>query len=331
MAISLLETYNQLKQYIDKNLTLAKTDLENLFIEYKTKEVGSNIDSVNTVGSSIDNVNSIATDISNVDTVANSISNVNTVSNDIDNVNTVEAHIGNIDIDATNIDNINTVGTNIDSVNTNAGSIGNINTNAINIGNINTVGSDIGNVNITANSIDNVNTYAKTYYGVATEDPTARPDGSDCLTGDLYFNSTVEKMKVFNGDTWQLATSAVNGMLKKAIFTGDGSTTDFEVDGGFDANFGQVYLNGTNVTEDVDISDGQNIKFDTAPDDEDDILGVFFGSFEVADAIATTGGDCSGDINITDDLKGVTLIDRSDNTKTYRLYVDDGNLGIEEV
>jgi len=173
--------------------------------------------------------------------------------------------------------------------------------------------------------------FVEQYQGDKTDDPTNRNDGTVLQVGDLYFNTTIQKMKVWNGDTWQLATSAINGMLNKAIFTGDGSTTIFKVNGGFDANFGQVYLNGVNVTNDVDISDGQTIKFNTAPNNGDEILGVFFGSFVVADAIATTGGDCSGDINITDELKGITLVDRSDTTKTYRLYVDNGNLGIEEV
>jgi len=39
----------------------------------------------------------------------------------------------------------------------------------------------------------------------------------------------------------------------------------------------------------------------------------------------------SSDIEFKSDATGVILIDRSDNTKKYRLFVDDGNLGIEEV
>jgi len=46
MAVSLLETYNQLKQYIDENLTKAKDQLKDLFVEYKTKEVGNHLDDI---------------------------------------------------------------------------------------------------------------------------------------------------------------------------------------------------------------------------------------------------------------------------------------------
>ena len=39
----------------------------------------------------------------------------------------------------------------------------------------------------------------------------------------------------------------------------------------------------------------------------------------------------SGDIEILNKSKGVVLIDRSDSTKKYRLFIDNGNLGIEEI
>jgi len=147
-----------------------------------------------------------------------------------------------------------------------------------------TESSSIDNVNITAQSIDNVNTYAKTYLGALTGNPTTRNDGTALQDGDLFFDTTINKMKVYSSvNGWQLASSAVNGMLKEASFTGDGTTTTFAVTDGFDPNYGIVFLNGVNVTNDVDISDGQNIVFSTAPKYGDEIVGVFFGSFQVAD------------------------------------------------
>ena len=43
------------------------------------------------------------------------------------------------------------------------------------------------------------------------------------------------------------------------------------------------------------------------------------------------GGQVDGDIGFVKETEGVILIDRSDTTKKYRLFVDNGNLGIEEV
>ena len=43
------------------------------------------------------------------------------------------------------------------------------------------------------------------------------------------------------------------------------------------------------------------------------------------------GGQVDGDIGFVKETEGVILIDRSDTTKKYRLFIDNGNLGIEEV
>ena len=43
------------------------------------------------------------------------------------------------------------------------------------------------------------------------------------------------------------------------------------------------------------------------------------------------GGQVDGDISFVKEVEGVVLIDRSDTTKKYRLFINDGNLGIEEV
>ena len=39
----------------------------------------------------------------------------------------------------------------------------------------------------------------------------------------------------------------------------------------------------------------------------------------------------SQDISFTDETKGVILVDRADTTKKYRLYIDSGELHLEEV
>ena len=297
MTIS--EIYDFLKQYIDKKVKLGRDELQQLFTDYKTKEVGENINSLNTVGSSIDNVNTVSTNIVGVNTTATNISNVNTVSKSINAVNTVSP----------------------------------------NVANINTVAQSIDNVNITANSIDDVNTYAKTYYGSLNEDPTTRPDGTVIQVGDLYFNTTIHKMKAYDGNSgWVMASSAVNGIIKSGRFIGNGSTKSFAVEGGYDSNFGIVYLNGVEVTPDVDISDGQNIVFNTAPDNGDTIDYVMFGSFKVSNTVDLDSSQTivgsktfNKDITVSDDMQGLVLVDRSDTTKKYRLYVDNGNLGIEGV
>ena len=241
-------TWDYLRIYIDTKINKASTYLKELFDTYRLKEVSDNITNVNTVAELKDQINVIA------------------------------------DIP----DSVSVVGNDIESVTTTADSINDIKINANNITDITAVSNNINNVNITANSIDNVNTYSKTYQGAKELDPTTRNDGTELLKGDLYFNTDVNKMKVFDGDAWQLTGSVINSILKTQSWVGDGTTTEFEVDGGYNDNFAEIYLNGSNVTKDVDISNGVSIKFDEAPTDDSNIYGVFFGSFQLADTYTRT-------------------------------------------
>jgi hypothetical protein len=261
------------------------------------------IDNVNRVVDSLANINTVANEITNVANTGNNISSVVNVANDLTNINKVADSLNNIDIVVTNITAVANTGNSINDV-----------------------------INV-SNNINSLHTYADTYLGAKDTPPTTRNNGDSLQNGDLYFDTAVSKMKVWdsNSSSWQLASSAVNGIKKAQSFTGDGSTTEFTVTGGYDNNYGEVYLNGVNITKDVDISDGAKIKFNTAPTDGDEIYGVFFGAFQVADALLTSGDSSTvGDVEFTNKNKGVILNDRS-NGKKYRLAINNGNLEVEEV
>ena len=44
-----------------------------------------------------------------------------------------------------------------------------------------------------------------TYLGAKASDPTVDNDGDALSQGDLYFNTTTNQLKVYNGSSWQLA------------------------------------------------------------------------------------------------------------------------------
>jgi hypothetical protein len=102
------------------------------------------------------------------------------------NINTVAA-------DATDIGNVSG---SISNVNTVAGSISNVNTTAGSISNVNTVAGAISNVNTTASNIAGVNSFAERYR-VGSSDP-----GSSLDEGDLFYNSTDNALKYYNGSAW---------------------------------------------------------------------------------------------------------------------------------
>mgnify|MGYP003136104452 FL=1 len=181
---------------------------------------GSNLTNVNTVAGAITNVNNVGGSIANVNTVASNISNVNTVAADIAKVVTVANDLNEtvseietaaadlqettseIDTVANAIANVNTVGNNISNVNTVAGISANVTTVAGNNANVTTVAGNNSNVTTVAGSISNVNTVASNIgsvndfaarYRVGSSNP-----GSDNDDGDLFFNTTLDKLLVYN-------------------------------------------------------------------------------------------------------------------------------------
>ena len=98
----------------------------------------------------------------------------------------------------------NTISVIDDNIGIVAGSIGNVNTTAGSITNVNNVGNSITNVNTVASNIGTVNDFAARYSSGATN-PTTNLD-----TGDLFFNTTANELKVYNGTSWQGGVTAQN-------------------------------------------------------------------------------------------------------------------------
>ena len=78
-----------------------------------------------------------------------------------------------------------------------AGSIANVNNTGNNIANVNTVGGAIANVNTVATNITGVNSF-NDRYRVASSAPTSSLDA-----GDLYFDTSSNLLKVYNGSAFQ--------------------------------------------------------------------------------------------------------------------------------
>ncbi len=171
-------------------------------------------------------------------------------------------------------------GTNQTNVNTVAGQISPTN-------NISTVASAIN-----AGSFASATTFAS-QYRVGSSNPTSSLDA-----GDLFFNTTDNELKVYNGSSWVAATSAVNGTSVRQTYTVgspsggyDGSTTVFPI--AYDVGFVDVYLNGVRLAgADFTASNGTSVILDTAAATGDTVDMVAFGIFNVASisAAALTSG-----------------------------------------
>jgi len=144
-------------------------------------------------------------------TVSDNIAKIQTCADDL-NESTSE-----IDTVATNIANVNAVGTNISNVNSVNSNANNINSAVSNASNINTVAGAISNVNTVASNVSGINDFADRYR-VASSAP-----GSNNDEGDLYFDTTSNELRVYNGSSWQGGVTATGNLagLGANTFTGD--------------------------------------------------------------------------------------------------------------
>ena len=161
---------------------------------------------IDTVATNIANVNSVGTNISNVNAVHNNATNINAAVSNASNINSAVSNESNINAVVSNATNINAVAGNNANVTTVGGSIANVNTAATNITNINTAASNLTNINNFAN-----------LYRIASSDPASNND-----EGDLYFNTTSNELRVYNGSTWQGGVTASGNLagLGTNTFTG---------------------------------------------------------------------------------------------------------------
>ena len=155
-------------------------------------------------------VTTVASNISNVNSVANNSSNINAAVSNASNINAAVSNASNINAAASNATNINTVAGNNTNINTVAGANSNISTVAGSISNVNNVGGSISNVNTVATNISSVNDFADRYR-VASSAPSSNND-----EGDLYFDTSANELKVYNGSAWQGGVTASGNLLSKS-------------------------------------------------------------------------------------------------------------------
>ena len=158
---------------------------------------------ISTVAGISSNVTSVAGNATNINTVAGISSNITTVAGISSNVTTVAGISSAVSTVASANSNISTVASAISNVNTVAGSISNVNTTAGSISNVNTVAGSISNVNTVASNVTGVNSFAERYR-IGSSDPS-----SDNDAGDLFFNTTSNTLKFFDGSSFNAITSGI--------------------------------------------------------------------------------------------------------------------------
>ena len=173
---------------------------------------------------------------------------------------------------------------NVTNMNTLAGISSDITTVAGINANVTTVGNNNTNVTTVATNITGVNSFADRYR-VASSAPSTSLD-----SGDLYFDTTADILKVYGSSGWQSAGSSVNGTSARFTYTITGTPTtvtgsdDNSNTLSYDSGFIDVFLNGVKQVNGVDITvtSGSSIVFATALANNDIVDVVAYGTFSLA-------------------------------------------------
>jgi hypothetical protein len=126
-------------------------------------------------------------------------------------------------------------------------------------------------------------------------------DGNALVTGALYFNTTNNEMRVWNGAAWQTVASLPDVVVQQN-FVATAGQTSATFTAGYRVGFLYVYVNGVLLyTTDITATDGSTVTFASALSLNDEVRMITFkaaGSLTAADvdAVPSTGATGSAEI-----------------------------------
>jgi hypothetical protein len=184
---------------------------------------------------------------------------------------------------------------------------------------IDTVSTNIAAVNTTATNIVDINYFGNNYKIAATEP-------SSPVEGMLWWDTANNLMKVYDGASWALAGSAVNGTAERNTYTATESQTTFAAN--YDVGFVDVYLNGIKLvnTTDFTATNGTSVVLTTGATAGDSVDIVAYGAFSVADTYTQAAADAKFE-TITN--AAATYVAQSDIGTTVQAY--DANTMVTDV
>jgi hypothetical protein len=193
-------------------------------------------------------------------------------------------------------------------------------------------GSATSAANSAAAAASALDSFDDRYLGTKTSDPTLDNDGNALVAGALYFSTTQNVMKVYDGASWITATSAgATSLLRFRYVATSGQTTFSGADAAaatltYTVNNIAVHRNGVTLdTSEYTASNGTSIVLTVAAGTGDIIDIIAFKSFTVADALsAVSGGTVNGAVTIT----GVTTVQAGTAALPAITTTGDTNTGI---
>ncbi|CAB4131888.1 hypothetical protein UFOVP137_17 [uncultured Caudovirales phage] len=137
-----------------------------------------------------------------------------------------------------------------------------------------------------ANALARWNDFQGRYYGAYSSNPTVDPLGAALGAGDLYFNTVVPEMRVYNGSAWVASASSPDTITERD-FTATAGQTSYTFTGGYRVGYTYVWVNGVMLyTDEYTATNGTTITFTTALALNDEVRVITFkaaGSVTISD------------------------------------------------
>ena len=278
--------------------TVAGIDSEVTSVAGKATELGrlgtaDAVSDMNTLGTAdaVSDMNTLAGISSNITTVAGVASNVTTVAGVSANVTTVAGISSNVTTVAGQTTNLQNVTDNLSAI---QGASGNATAAA-------------QSAAAAASALDS---FDDRYLGSKTSNPTVDNDGNALVTGALYFNSSANEMRVYDGANWVAASSAGTASLILYEYTATSNQTSFSGSDDNSASLSysvgniQVVMNGVILDpSDFTATSGTSVVLASGAT-TGDLLNIYaFKSFTVSDTVsASAGGTFAGNVTHSADL-----------------------------
>ena len=299
--------------------------------------VANNAAAVNLIGTAdaISDINDLATstNISNISSVAGIASNISTVAgiaSDVTSVAGDATDIGAVAGKATEIGRLGTVdavadlallgtSTVVADIATVAGVASTMSAAASNASAA--AASATAAANSAAAAATALDSFDDRYLGSKSSEPSVDNDGNALVSGALYFNSTSNGMKVYDGGSWINASSAGAVSLLDYEYTATAGQTTFSGSDNNSATLAYavgnliVTLNGIVLDNgsDYTATSGTSIVLASGAALNDHLAVVAFKSFTVADAVpASTGGTFAGNVAVTGNISVTGTVDGRD-------------------
>ena len=175
--------------------------------------------------------------------------------------------------------------------------------------------SQVAAANSAASAAAAFDNFDDTYLGSYATDPTVDNDGDALVQGALYFNSTDNEMRVYDGANWIAASSAGGVSLILYEYTATAGQTTFS---GADDNAATlsyianniiVTLNGITLDpSDYTATNGTSIVLASGAALNDELNIIAFQSFTVADTVsASAGGTFNANVTVNGTLAATAV------------------------